>query len=183
MYFRLCDRLYLVSAVRLDWVSTHDTISLTRNMFMHSHALHIVFLLYYALSLVVFSILILSLSLSFSLLVMAPKKSVPSKNSIRHGSSSSSFAPCNFVRFCDEKAWDDLFENFSDWAIHLEHQVILSNFPDTSLPDAFSFWGWATLCKKLSRFLTCSYRSFTPTCMPSIPLYLGLLRYSEVHVS
>ena len=64
MYFRLCDRLYLVSAVRLDWVFTHDTISLTRNMFMHSHALHIVFLLSYALSLVVFSILILSLSLS-----------------------------------------------------------------------------------------------------------------------
>ena len=73
-------------------------------MFMHSHALHIVFLLSYALSLVVFSILILSLSLSFSLLVMAPKKSVPSKNPIRRGSSSSSFAPCNFVRFCDEKA-------------------------------------------------------------------------------
>ena len=28
----------------------------------------------------------------------------------------------------------------------------------------------------------CSFRSFTPTCTPSIPLYLGLLRYSEVHI-
>ena len=29
---------------------------------------------------------------------------------------------------------------------------------------------------------TCSYKSFTPTCMPLIPLYLGLLWYSMVHV-
>ena len=31
--------------------------------------------------------------------------------------------------------------------------------------------------------LMCSFRSFTPTCTPLVPLYLGLLRYSEVHVS
>ena len=31
--------------------------------------------------------------------------------------------------------------------------------------------------------MTCSYRSFTPTCMSSILLYLGLIRYSKVHVS
>ena len=31
--------------------------------------------------------------------------------------------------------------------------------------------------------LTCSYRSFTPICMPLIPLSLNLLRYSEVHIS
>ena len=30
---------------------------------------------------------------------------------------------------------------------------------------------------------TCSYRSFNPTCTPLIPLYLGLLWYSEVHIS
>ena len=30
---------------------------------------------------------------------------------------------------------------------------------------------------------SCSYRSFTPICMASIPLYLSLLQYSEVHVS
>ena len=30
--------------------------------------------------------------------------------------------------------------------------------------------------------LACSYRSFTPICTPSIPLYLSLLRYSVVHV-
>ena len=31
--------------------------------------------------------------------------------------------------------------------------------------------------------LMCSYRSFTPTCTLSIPLYLSLLWYSVVHVS
>ena len=58
----------------------------------------------------------------FSFLLMAPKESVPSKNPIRHlnSSSSSSFAPflLDLVRFHDEKARDDFFENFSDRAIH-----------------------------------------------------------------
>ena len=30
---------------------------------------------------------------------------------------------------------------------------------------------------------SCSYRSYTPICMVSIPLYLSLLLYSKVHVS
>ena len=30
---------------------------------------------------------------------------------------------------------------------------------------------------------TCSYKSFTPICMPSIPLYLSFLQYYVVHVS
>ena len=69
---------------------------------------------------------------------MAPKKSIPSKHPIHHGSSSSSSNPSNSVKFCDEKAWDVLFENFSNRVIHLECQVILSNFLDTPLPSAFS---------------------------------------------
>ena len=91
-----------------------------------------------------------SLSLLFSLLLMAPKKSVPSRNPICYGSSSSSFPP-ESLQFCDKKAWDDFFENFSDKAIHLECQVILSYFPDTPLPSVFSSWGWASLCEKPSR--------------------------------
>ena len=42
--------------------------------------------------------------------------------------------------FC-EKAKDDFFENFSDWVIHSERHVILSNFSDTSLPDEFRSQG------------------------------------------
>ena len=90
----------------------------------------------------------LSLSLSFSLLAMAPKKFVPSKNPICRGSYSS---PSDTVPFCDEKAQDDFFENFSNRTIHSERQVILSDFLDTPLPGAFSSRGWASLCEKPSR--------------------------------
>ena len=82
---------------------------------------------------------------------MAPKKSIPSKNPIRRGSFSSSSFPSNFVQFRDDKAQDDFFENFSNQAINSEHQVILSNFPNTPLPDAFSSRGWASLCEETLR--------------------------------
>ena len=51
----------------MDWVSTYDAISLARNMFMHYHALHVVFLLSYALSSAMFSVFLLSLSSLVSL--------------------------------------------------------------------------------------------------------------------
>ena len=56
-------------------------------------------------------------------LSMAPKKSIPSKNSISRRGSSSSSSPSvpNSVRFHDEKAKEDFYENFSNRAIHLEH--------------------------------------------------------------
>ena len=80
---------------------------------------------------------------------MASKKSIPSKKPIsRYGSSSSSFPSIlDSVRFHDEKAKQDFYDNLFDRAIHLEHQVILSNFPDTPLPSVFSSWGWASLCE------------------------------------
>ena len=79
---------------------------------------------------------------------MAPKKSVPSKNLIRHrgsSSSSSSSSIRNSARFRDEKVKEDFYENFSDQEIHSKRHVILSDFPDTPLPDAFSSRGWASL--------------------------------------
>ena len=51
------------------------------------------------------------------------------------------------MRFRDEKVKDDFFENFFDQAIHSKRQVILSNFSNTSLPDAFSSRGWASPCE------------------------------------
>ena len=70
---------------------------------------------------------------------MAPKKSIPSKNSIlRCGSSSSSFPSIlDSMRFHDEKAKQDFYDNLIDRAIPLKHQVILSNFSDTPLPGVF----------------------------------------------
>ena len=121
----------------------------------------------------------LSLSLSFSFLVMAPKKSILSKNSIRHGSFSSFSFPSDSIQFHNEKARDD----FSDKAIHLERQVILSDFPDTLLFDVLALEDELLYVRNPRGVLMCSYRSFTPTCMTLIPLYLGLLRYFVVHVS
>ena len=94
--------------------------SLARNIFMHYHALHVYFfLLSYALPLaVILCLSSLSLSLLISLLVMEPKKSVPSENLIHRGSSSS--FPFDSIWFRDEKARDDFFENFSNRVIHLE---------------------------------------------------------------
>ena len=60
-------------------------------------------------------------------------------------------SPPNFVGFYDKKARNDFFENFSDRAIHLERQVILSNFPNTPLADVISSQGWASLYEKPSR--------------------------------
>ena len=70
-----------------------------------------------------FSVSLFPFSLSlFSFLLMAPKKFVPSKNPIRRrGSSSSAPSLPDFVRFRDEKAQDDFFENFSNKAIHSKH--------------------------------------------------------------
>ena len=100
-----------------------------RNMLMHFHALYVSFLFFHLHffckdSISLLSSLSLSLSLSFSLLLMAPKKSVPSKSPICRGSSSSSSFPPESLRFCDEKARDDFFENFFDQAIHSKRQVI-----------------------------------------------------------
>ena len=95
---------------------------------MHYHALHVVFFFFPMLySPAVFLCFSIPFSLSlFSFLLMAPKKFVPSKNPIRRrgsSSSSSSSAPSlpDFVRFRDEKAQDDFFENFSNKAIHSKH--------------------------------------------------------------
>ena len=116
------------------------------HMFMHFHKLHAFFPSF--LCLIVFVFLFFSLSLS--LLIMTPKKTIPSKNSIRRGSSSSSFPP-DFVWFRDEKTRNDFFENFSNRAIHSERHVILFDFSDTPLPGAISSRGWASLYEKPSR--------------------------------
>ena len=114
--------------------------SLARNMFMHCHALHFIPFFFPMPYSPVVSFCFSSLSwLSF--LLMATKKSVPSKYPIRRRGSfwfSSTHSLPDSVRFRDEKARDDFFENFSDRAIHSECQVTLSNFSDTPLLDAFS---------------------------------------------
>ena len=97
--------------------------------------------------------LFLSFSSSYVSCVMAPKcKSIPSRNPLRSGASSSS-SPSNPTpfhgRFRDEKAKSDFFENFPRRGIHSKRQVILSNFFDTDLRTITYSRGWESLCNAL----------------------------------
>ena len=124
--------------VGLDWVEPmmllllHITCSC---IFMHTFFTFSILLyteLYWDFSNCLF--LLLSLLLSVSC-VMAPKqKSTPSQNPLHFGHSTSSDPIPSHVRFYDEKAKSDFFENFSRQGVHSECQVILSNFSDIDLP-------------------------------------------------
>ena len=140
------------------------------------------FLLSYALKFLLWFCFFLSyLSLSFSLLVMAPKKFVPSKSPIHRGSSSSSFPLILFgfmmKRHIMTSLRNFLIERFI-WnarSFCLISQTLL--YPVLlALKDGLLF------VRNPQGVPMCSYRSFTPICMPSIPLYLRLLWYFMVHV-
>ena len=72
------------------------------------------------------------LSLLDSLRTAPKRKSTPSRNPLRFGTSSSDPTPLH-VRFRDEKAHKDFSENFSKRGIHSECHVVLSNFSDIAL--------------------------------------------------
>ena len=90
-------------------------------------------------------------SLSFSLFLsdslrMAPKrKSAPSRDPLHSEASSSSDSTPLYVRFCDDKARKDFSKNFSRRGIHLELQVVLSDFFDTDLPTVIHSRDWESL--------------------------------------
>ena len=89
----------------------------------------------------------LSLSLVYVSCVMAPKrKSTLSLNPLCSEASTSSDPTPSHVRFCDEKAKTDFFKKLSRQNIHLEHQVILSNFSDIDLLTVIHNRGWESLC-------------------------------------
>jgi len=102
---------------------------------------------------VVGAFMLVSLSLSLSLFLalvysMAPKReSTPSQNPLGSGAPTSSSDPTpSHVRLYDDKARKDFTKNFSQRDIHLERQVILSDFSDTDLPTVIYSRGWGSLC-------------------------------------
>ena len=105
----------------------------------------------YVFVLVLFCVF-LSLSPSLFLLVscsIAPKrKSTPSQNPLHSGASFSSPSDStpSHVQFYDDNARKDFSENISRWGIHLERQVVLSDFFDTDLPTIIYSRGWESLC-------------------------------------
>ena len=78
---------------------------------------------------------------------MAPKrKSTPARNPLHSGASSSSDSAPLSLRFCDDDAHKAFSENFSRRGIHLERQVVLSDFANTDLPSVIHNRGWELLC-------------------------------------
>ena len=110
----------------------------------------------------------LSLPLFLFILVVSmefKRKSTPAENPFRSGASSSSDPSPSHIRFCDDDAFKAFSENFSKRGIHLERQVILSDFADTDLPSIIHSRGWESLC------------DITVTC----PLVLIQEFYSNMH--
>ena len=98
---------------------------------------------YILMCLVLFFVYVsLSLFLSLSCIMEPKRKSVSSQNSLRSGASTSSSDPTpSSVRFRDEKAC----KNFSRRGIHLERQVIVSDFSNINLPTVIYSRGWESL--------------------------------------
>ena len=123
---------------------------------MHSHAYVPSIFIYLDISIALYFSDCLPLFLSFSpsyvSCIMALKhKSTPPQNPLHsEASSSSSSSPSDptpsHIRFHDEKAKSDFFENFSRRGIHSKCQVVLSDFSDTDLPTVIYNRGLESLC-------------------------------------
>ena len=149
----MCDyyvNLLYAGRFGLGWA--YDVFKFACHMFMHFHAYvpSSLYILIYWCCLVLFcSSLSLSLSLFLALVcsMASKRKSTPSHNPLRSGASTSSSDPTpSHLWFRDDKARKDFSENFSQQGIHLECQVILSNFFDTDLPIVICSRGWGSLC-------------------------------------
>ena len=93
------------------------------------------------------SSLFLPLFLFMLVMSMTPKcKSTPTQNPLHSGASSSSDSAPLSLRFCDDDAHKAFSENFSRRGIHLERQVVLSDFANTDLPSVIHNMGWELLC-------------------------------------
>ena len=89
----------------------------------------------------------LPLNLFMLVVSMEPKrKSTHTWNLLRSSASSSTDPSPSNVWFHDDDAFKAFSENFSRRGIHLERQVILSDFVDTDLPSVIHSKGWESLC-------------------------------------
>ena len=148
----------------------------TCSCIFHAYVSSFLYLIDIDLCLILFCLsLSLSPSLSFFRLVcsMASKKSksTPSWNPFSSWASTSDSTP-SLVWFRDKKAHTDFSENFSWCGIHLECQVVLSDFFDTDLPTIIYNRGWESFCGISVTCPSWSYMSFTPICTDLITLYL-----------
>ena len=96
-----------------------------------------------------FIVLLFFLPLNLFTLVMSmalKRKSTPTRNPLCSDASSSTNPSPSNVQFRDDDAFKAFSENFSRRGIHLERQVILSDFADINLPSVIHNRGWESLC-------------------------------------
>ena len=74
------------------------------------------------------------------------RKSTPAQNPLHSSASSSSDPTLSHIQFRDDDAFKVFAENFSRQGIHLESQVILTDFTDTDLSSVIHSRGWESLC-------------------------------------
>ena len=120
-------------------------------MFMHFPCIHTFFSIFDIIDVAWdysdCSFLFLPLFLFTLVVSMAPKlKSIPARNTLRSGASSSSDPSPSNIWFRDDNAFKASLENLSRRGIHSECQVVLSNFANTDLPSIIHNRGWESLC-------------------------------------
>ena len=129
-----------------------------------------------------------SLSLSLSLsdrLRMAPKhKSTPTRNLFcsRSSSSSTNFPPFH-VGFVMRRPIRTSLRTFLIVAFIRSTMWFCRILLTLLYPMSFTLGDGNLFVRYPWGVPSCSYRSFTLICTVSIPLYLSLQQYSEVHVS
>ena len=152
------------------------------------YSIHFDIILLLRTFLIVSFLLTLSLSLLFALACfMAPKcKSTSSRNLLCSRASTSS-DPTHFsVWFDNEKAKSDFFENFSRRGIHLERQVILSDFSDTDLPTVIHSRGYESLCDVPVTYPSVLIQEFYSNMQGfdySVPLFITRVRGMRIVVT
>ena len=157
-------------------------------MHFHAHVLYILYILIYWLWLVLFCVsLSFPLSLVYVSCVMAPKhKSTPSQNPLHSRASTSSDPTPSHIQFRDGKARHDFSKNFSRRGVHLERQVILSDFFDTNLPTVIHSRGWKSLCDILITCPSVLVQEFYSNMHGfdySVPLFVTCVRGTRIMVT
>ena len=153
--------------IGLDWAKPmmQFVLHVTCSCISHAYVLYFSMYLLYLKCFGAFLIVsFFPLSILFTLVMyMAPKrKYILAWNPFHSDASFSSDSAPLTLRFRDDDAHKAFLENFSRRGVHSERQVILVDFVDTDLPIII---GNGSHCvTSWSLVLSCSFKSFIPTC-------------------
>ena len=143
----MCAMCLCANRFRLDWA--YDAfLHVTCSCNSHAYVPSFQYIWYYWCCLGLFWLSFLFLPLFLFTLVVSmtlKRKSIPTRNPLRSGASSSSDPSPSNVRFRDDDAFKAFSKNFSKRSIHSECQVVLSNFADIDLPSVIHSRGWESL--------------------------------------